>query len=162
MATISHPTERDLLAFVQGNIDGTIATPIENHLSECPACCKRLGEFNEDYFVKMLKPVNSTLNKLYNTADVVNRLPTISGYEILREIGRGGMGVVYQARHLRLQRLVALKLVLGGNLASLNDLVRLRAEAAAAANLEHQNIIQIHEIGDFKGRPFLAMMRLVW
>ncbi len=81
--------------------------------------------------------------------------PQIPGYEIIREVGRGGMGVVYQARHLSLNRLVALKMIRG--LAGPRELSRFRQEAEAVARLHHPNIVQIYDIGESAGRPFLAL-----
>jgi serine/threonine protein kinase/tetratricopeptide (TPR) repeat protein len=84
-------------------------------------------------------------------------MPVVPGYDILRELGQGGMGVVYQARHLTLNRLVALKMIRAGEQARPADLARFRAEAQAVARLQHPNIVQIHEIGEVQGRPFLAL-----
>jgi serine/threonine protein kinase len=83
--------------------------------------------------------------------------PQIGGYEILAEIGRGAMGVVYQAKHLQLKRVVAVKMVLAGAQASDKELARFRAEAEAVARLQHPYIVQIHEIGSREGRPFFAL-----
>jgi tetratricopeptide (TPR) repeat protein len=84
-------------------------------------------------------------------------LPSIPGYEILAEIGHGGMGVVYQARQLKLNRLVALKMILRQTHASAEELARFRIEAEAIALLEHPNIVRIYDVGDHEGRPFCAL-----
>ncbi len=82
---------------------------------------------------------------------------SIPGYEIEAVLGRGGMGVVYKARHLALKRTVALKMVLGGGHAGPRELARFRIEAEAVARLQHPNIVQIHEIGEADGHPFCAL-----
>jgi formylglycine-generating enzyme required for sulfatase activity len=82
---------------------------------------------------------------------------TVPGYEVIRELGRGGMGVVYQARHLKLNRLVALKMILAGSHAGAADLARFQTEAEAIARLQHPNIVQIHEVGEHEGKPFFSL-----
>ena len=82
---------------------------------------------------------------------------TIPGYQIEGVLGRGGMGVVYRARHLSLKRTVALKMVLSGAHAGSAELARFRTEAEAVARLQHPNIVQIHEVGEAAGHPYLAL-----
>lgn len=81
----------------------------------------------------------------------------IGEYEIEKEIGRGGMGVVYKARHTSLDRIVALKTILSGRFASVEDRSRFHTEAIAAAKLSHKGIVPIFEIGEAAGQPFFSM-----
>ena len=84
-------------------------------------------------------------------------LPRITGYEILGVLGAGGMGIVYKARHLRLDRLVALKMIRAGAGARPDDLARFEAEARAVAAIDHPNIIKIFEIGEHDGLPYFSL-----
>src|SRR5947209_335305 len=80
-------------------------------------------------------------------------LPDLPGYEVLAELGRGGMGVVFQARQVRLNRPVAVKMILQGRYAGPDALARFRAEGEALARLQHPGVVQIHDFGVHDGRP---------
>jgi tetratricopeptide (TPR) repeat protein len=83
--------------------------------------------------------------------------PSIPGFEILGELGRGGMGVVYKARQPQLDRVVALKMILAGGHADAEHLARFGREAAAVAQLQHPNIVQLYAVGECEGRPYFSL-----
>ena len=84
-------------------------------------------------------------------------LRRIGDYELLEEVARGGMGIVYRARQVGMERFVAVKLLRDSLLAQPEDVKRFRAEAAAAGKLKHPNIVSIHEVGEEQGQHYLAM-----
>jgi tetratricopeptide (TPR) repeat protein/predicted Ser/Thr protein kinase len=90
-------------------------------------------------------------------ADPGDCLPVVPGYEVVAELGRGGMGVVYKARQLSLDRWVALKMIRAGARADPEARARFRTEAEAVARVQHPNVVQIYEVGEHDGRPFLAL-----
>jgi serine/threonine-protein kinase len=83
-------------------------------------------------------------------------LPQVPGYQVEAVLGQGGMGVVYRARQCALDRVVAVKMLLAGPLASPQELARFRREMAALACLPHPNIVQVYEAGDVECRPYFA------
>ncbi len=114
-----------------------------------------------DLFGSEIPTLSDTSNAPTNPVDLlspaVKQLPRISNYQLLQELGRGGMGVVYKARQTNLSRIVALKMILAGEHAGLRERARLRNEAQATAQLLHPNVVQIYEIGEHDGLPYLAM-----
>jgi WD40 repeat protein len=117
----------------------------------CPAC---VGSVALSADKNDLWRITSLLGE---TPDVLGLLRYFGDYELIEEIARGGMGVVYKARQLSLNRLVAVKMILSGHFASRADVERFRGEAEAAANLQHPNIVAIHEIGEHDGQHYFAM-----
>lgn len=114
--------------------------------------------------LEMLAPASSpkgsltSSNHAADTTPGMGELPRDFGpYELIREVGRGGMGVVYEARQKGLDRSVAVKMILASHLASPDLVRRFQAEAKAAARLRHSNIVHIHDVGQLNGQDFFAM-----
>jgi serine/threonine-protein kinase len=92
-----------------------------------------------------------------STGQAQSPYPAIPGYEIVGDLGHGGLGRVYKARQIRLSRLVAVKVILAGEFAEREETVRFQHEAEGLARLQHPNIVQIFDMGDFQGQPYIVL-----
>ncbi|MDB5310120.1 MAG: repeat-containing protein [Gemmataceae bacterium] len=161
------PPEHELLAFHRGCLPDDVLDSVADHLDECPACEATVQRF--DSSAGSADPLLAVLrNQLTLTPHPAGGIaqanrpgpndpadwPTLPGYEIVGTLGRGGMGVVYKARQVRLNRFVALK-----RLRSSDDreTARSRTEAEALARLQHPGVVQIHEFIEHAGGVYLAL-----
>lgn len=182
-----HPGDEALHAMSSGRLTEPELGRVSAHLGSCPACCCRIDQLaTDDRLLTLLQQIAASPERvlvapaqrrpavralrhhkavlsaarnrdLKAVPGILSALGRVGDYEILAEVGRGGMGVVYQARHRGLRRLVALKMILAGEFASPVQELRFRLEAELAARVGHHNFVQIYEIGSCDGRPFLAM-----
>jgi serine/threonine-protein kinase len=122
--------------------------------------CKRLKQAQlveaqlEELFPSTVDPPAGTRKAC---AFVGDDLPKIPGYEVEKIIGHGGVGIVFEARHLKLNRLVALKMLLSGTFASRQECARFIREAEAVAGLQHPHIVQVYDVGEFERRLYFTM-----
>jgi serine/threonine protein kinase len=175
------PSGEELTSLLADRVSPAQREALARHVEGCAACQEQLarltespdltrwlradhpapGSRAEERMMERLKRISSWLASTLAVNHIPEAVrcewPSVPGYEILGELGRGGMGVVYQARQLGLNRTVALKMVLTGAEAGAKTLDRFRAEAAAIARLQHPNIVQIYDVGEAEGRPYFVL-----
>jgi serine/threonine protein kinase len=170
---VTHPSAQELSAFSVGKLPEATANAVAGHLEKCPACRKALESFPADSFLGKVraKPGVSSLpvragnaprveNIALSPAPLKNLPPDLANYakyRFLRELGRGGMGVVYQAEQTVMGRTVAVKVINPSVLAHPDALPRFQAEVRAAAKLDHPNIVRAHDAEQVGSMHLLVM-----
>lgn len=164
------PSAVRLQQFLNEELASSDCNDLERHVEECYSCQGRLAELTQwkseartgsssrpafrpdpNFLFELCEQLTSTASANSKEPDP---LPAIPGYELVRELGYGGTGVVYLARDVRLNRPVALKLL---RLTHTQARFRLLREAEATARVQHPNIVRIYEVGESEGRPYIAM-----
>jgi WD40 repeat protein/serine/threonine protein kinase len=172
----SCPGREQLEQLLENSLDAALREELSAHVADCAPCQEALecltespaplrsalsstrrpsADPSQSYLSRLMQPPASVRER------PKGELPAIEGYEVLEEIGRGGMGVVYKARDIRLNRTVALKMILAGPHAGPRELDRFRQEAASVAQLHHPNIVQVFGIGEAAGGHAYFALELV-
>jgi tRNA A-37 threonylcarbamoyl transferase component Bud32 len=165
------PSREQLRQLLAEQLRGPEATAIEAHVAACADCQGILDQLtarapacrpcppppDDSAFLQQLQELPPWQQTIPCAVEVPGGLPALPGYEILAEVGRGGMGVVYKARQTTLNRLVAVKMIRQGELAQPDALARFRLEGELLARVQHPNVVQVHQVGVEQGHPFIIM-----
>jgi WD40 repeat protein len=169
------PSLELLTQYLEEQLGDGEAQTVTRHLDGCPACQAVLERLTaapprdpppaadetpvdprRHDFLRALVAAPPTGIRAGLTASGDAPLPQVPGYEVLSVLGKGGMGVVYRARQVALDRLVALKMILGGQ-AGPEEVARFRAEGEAVARLEHPHVVRIYDVGEVAGHPYFSL-----
>ncbi|HZU37127.1 MAG TPA: protein kinase [Gemmataceae bacterium] len=173
----THPSTEQLQAFERGALSPARMAELEAHLESCAVCCAALAALPVDGFLARLRqawddaptrptPGSHPTPTPEATLDLLDAPtnpsppgdgPVLPGYAQLRELGRGGMGVVYAATHTVMGRRVAIKVIHPEFTCNAAAKERFGREARAAARLAHPNLVAAHDAGEYQGQPFLVM-----
>ncbi len=128
-------------------------------LRQFPEFAAELKQFfaQRDHLNRLADPIREFGDDLFKSVVPGQQLNYVGNYELLEEVARGGMGVVYKARQTTLGRIVAVKMIVSGRLANARDVQRFQSEAQAAASLQHPTIVSIHEVGQHEGWHYFSM-----
>jgi hypothetical protein len=167
------PSQELLARWLDAGPAEDMATGLAAHLEVCSHCqgelerLTALGNGAGTYDTSVSASDSGELGRLRcllrDTSTATGKIatpkvgPSLPGYEILDELGRGGMGIVYKARQVSPSRLVAVKMIRAGEGATPEEVVRFGVEAETVARLQHPNIVQIYEVGVFQQRPYFAL-----
>ena len=169
MHGVECPSREKLRAFLMGELNENELEACASHLDTCPLCEREAQTLDAetDHIAMALREPKpnepdqrptTTFKAIDFEPAFPNRLAErVGAYEILEELGRGGMGIVYKARHAGLNRIVALKMMSGLRAPGPELRERFRREAEAVARLQHPNIIQLFEAGEHNGLPFFTL-----
>jgi len=150
-------------------VEELVQQALDNSLTAEDVCAEHpehIGEVLEQ--LRRCKDVEAQLEAIFPSPNDISpsesrlrqlaaQLPSPPGYEVESILGRGGMGVVYKAKQLKLNRPVALKMLLAGRFAARPEIVRFKREAEAVAALRHPNVVQIYDVGECEGNPYFTM-----